>query len=113
MDDRPPWTTDGHAQLRHLVTLDDEQLDKLASLAQIAIAPSQHAALRQQLASIISMVDAITAADTSNVEPLSHPLDATLRLRADAVTEGDERALLQRNAPLAEAGFYLVPRVVD
>ena len=95
------------------MTLDDQQLDKLAFLAQIAIAPHEHAAIRQQLASIIDMVDAITAADTRGVAPLAHPLDATLQLRADVITEHDERELLQRGAPLAEAGFYLVPRVVD
>lgn len=95
------------------MALDDQQLDKLSFLAQIALAPAEHAALRQQLTSIISMVDAITAADTQGVEPLSHPLDATLRLRADLVTETDRRELLQRNAPRADSGFYLVPRVVD
>ena len=95
------------------VSLDDEQLDKLSFLAQIAIAPPEHDAIREQLTSIIAMVDAITAADTRGVAPLAHPLDATLQLRADVVTERDDRELLQRNAPLAQDGFYLVPRVVD
>ena len=95
------------------MTLDDQQLDKLAFLAQIAIAPEQHAAIREQLASIINMVDAITAANTRGIAPLAHPLDATLQMRSDTVTEHDERDLLQQNAPLANAGFYLVPRVVD
>ena len=95
------------------MTLDDEQLDKLSFLAQIAIAPGQHAAIRQQLAAIIDMVDAITAADTRTVAPLAHPLDATLQLRKDEVTEHDERALMQAIAPQVEGGFYLVPRVVD
>lgn len=95
------------------MTLDDQQLDKLAFLAQIAIAPHEHDAIRQQLAAIIDLVDAITAADTRGVEPLAHPLDATLQLRADVVTEQDERELLQRHAPRAGDGFYLVPRVVD
>ena len=95
------------------MALNDQQLDKLSFLAQIAVAPEEHAALRQQLTGIIAMVDAITAADTKGIEPLSHPLDATLRLRADVVTETDTRELLQRNAPCTDSGFYLVPRVVD
>ena len=93
--------------------LDDAQLTKLAFLAQIDITPAQRAQMRKQLLSIIGMVDAITAADTAGVEPLAHPLDATLRLRADAVTEENRRDLFQAIAPEARDGFYLVPRVVE
>jgi aspartyl-tRNA(Asn)/glutamyl-tRNA(Gln) amidotransferase subunit C len=35
------------------------------------------------------------------------------RLRADEVTEYDQRALFQAQAPDVEAGFYLVPKVID
>ena len=45
---------------------------------------------------------------------MSHPLPGlTQRLRADAVTESDERELYQRNAPQVAAGLYLVPKVIE
>ena len=55
--------------------------------------------------------------DTRGVEPLYTPLSAlsevALRLRDDAVTEGDERERNQRSAPQVEDGLYLVPRVIE
>jgi aspartyl-tRNA(Asn)/glutamyl-tRNA(Gln) amidotransferase subunit C len=53
------------------------------------------------------------AVDTRNIEPLSHPLDAVQRLRADDVSEGNQRELLQTVAPAVEDGLFLVPRVID
>jgi aspartyl-tRNA(Asn)/glutamyl-tRNA(Gln) amidotransferase subunit C len=35
------------------------------------------------------------------------------RLRADAVTEIDQRELFQSVAPQVEAGLYLVPKVIE
>ena len=90
-----------------------EQLDKLAYLAQLAIPAADRADVAAQLAGIIAMVAAISAADTGNVEPLTNPLDSTMRMRADEVREHDERAVMQRIAPAARDGFYLVPRVVE
>ncbi len=53
------------------------------------------------------------AVDTSGVEPLAHPLEATQRLRPDAVTETDHRDAYQTIAPAVEEGLYLVPKVIE
>ena len=90
-----------------------DQLDRLAYLAQLAIPSAARAGIAAELEGIIAMVEAVTAADTRNVEPLANPLDVTMRMRADVVTEGDSRAAAQRIAPAAQDGFYLVPRVVE
>jgi aspartyl-tRNA(Asn)/glutamyl-tRNA(Gln) amidotransferase subunit C len=44
---------------------------------------------------------------------MAHPLDERQRLRADVVTEADQRALLQQNAAAVDQGLYLVPRVIE
>lgn len=44
---------------------------------------------------------------------MAHPLDQTQRLRPDAVSEADQRALFQSIAPKVEAGLYLVPKVIE
>jgi aspartyl-tRNA(Asn)/glutamyl-tRNA(Gln) amidotransferase subunit C len=44
---------------------------------------------------------------------MAHPLDQAQRLRPDAVTEPDQRALFQQLAPAVEAGLYLVPKVIE
>lgn len=55
--------------------------------------------------------------NTAGVTPLAHPLSAVqdmpLRLRADVVTEGNIRDAALRNAPDAQDGLFLVPRVVE
>ncbi len=59
------------------------------------------------------MVSQMQAVDTSAIEPMANPLDATQRLRADVVTETDRRAEFQAIAPAVEEGLYLVPKVID
>ena len=62
----------------------------------------------------MNLIGELERADTSQVEPMAHPLRGLrARLRADCVTESDQHELYQRNAPQAEAGLYLVPRVIE
>ena len=51
--------------------------------------------------------------DTTSVVPLAHPLDAVQRLRADEVTETDQREVFQSHAPQTEAGLDHVPKVIE
>jgi aspartyl-tRNA(Asn)/glutamyl-tRNA(Gln) amidotransferase subunit C len=65
------------------------------------------------LQSIMAMIDAMRAVDTDGVQPLSHPLDAAVRLRSDVVTESPDPQHFQRHAPATADQYYLVPRVVE
>jgi aspartyl-tRNA(Asn)/glutamyl-tRNA(Gln) amidotransferase subunit C len=51
--------------------------------------------------------------DSSGVKPLANPLDASQRLRADKVTESNQRDHFQQNAPDVADGYYRVPRVIE
>jgi len=56
------------------------------------------------------------AVDTQGVEPMAHAQELAQRLRPDCVTENDQlalRAAFQAIAPEAEAGLYLVPKVIE
>jgi aspartyl-tRNA(Asn)/glutamyl-tRNA(Gln) amidotransferase subunit C len=44
---------------------------------------------------------------------MAHPLDAVQRLRADEVSEPDQRAALQAIAPAVQDGLFLVPKVIE
>ena len=65
------------------------------------------------LNNILGLIDAMQAVDTSGIEPMAHPLGATQRLRADAVTETNQRDAYQAIAPAVESGLYLVPKVIE
>jgi len=51
--------------------------------------------------------------DTTNIEPLAHPLDIPQRLREDKVIEPNLRDKFQAIAPQVESGLYLVPKVIE
>jgi aspartyl-tRNA(Asn)/glutamyl-tRNA(Gln) amidotransferase subunit C len=84
-----------------------------AHLARLAINDSDVEDFTQDLANIISLADQMQTVNTDSIEPMAHPLDASQRLRADRVTETDQRAHFQQQAPATEEGLYLVPRVID
>jgi aspartyl-tRNA(Asn)/glutamyl-tRNA(Gln) amidotransferase subunit C len=101
------------------LTLDD--VTRLSQLARITLTVDENAATLIQLNGIFGLIDALQAVDTTGVLPLSHPLGAlqemTLRLREDVTTEsvGDitARANNMVNAPQAENGLFLVPKVLE
>ncbi|WP_338846918.1 Asp-tRNA(Asn)/Glu-tRNA(Gln) amidotransferase subunit GatC [Massilia sp. W12] len=98
------------------LTLQDVQ--RIANLARLELNQEQQAASLNDLNNIFGLVEAMRAVDTTGVAPLAHPVAAilpqlALRLRADEVTESDQRAAFQAVAPATEDGLYLVPRVVE
>ncbi len=97
--------------------LQPEDLRRLARLARIAVSADEVSALQSQLNGIFGLIDQLQAVDTRGVEPLAHPLDVVTplsqRLRDDAVTEANERAANMANAPAAENGLFLVPKVIE
>jgi aspartyl-tRNA(Asn)/glutamyl-tRNA(Gln) amidotransferase subunit C len=95
------------------VTISRADIEKVAVLARIRLDDEQIPALENDLGNILSLVDQLSAANTDNVEPLAHPLDALQRLRADDVTESNQREAFQAIAPTTESGLYLVPRVIE
>ncbi|OEY65214.1 Asp-tRNA(Asn)/Glu-tRNA(Gln) amidotransferase subunit GatC [Marinobacter sp. X15-166B] len=90
-----------------------EDIEKVAVLARIQVTDEQIAGLETDLGNILNLVDQLQAADTDAVEPLAHPLDAVQHLRADVVSETDQRDAFQALAPATEEGLYLVPRVIE
>jgi aspartyl-tRNA(Asn)/glutamyl-tRNA(Gln) amidotransferase subunit C len=95
------------------MAIGQDEIEKIAELARIRIAPDEIGDLTRRIAGILGMVDQLQAVDTRDVEPMANPLDAVQRLRPDAVTEQNRREAFQAIAPAVENGLYLVPRVVE
>jgi aspartyl-tRNA(Asn)/glutamyl-tRNA(Gln) amidotransferase subunit C len=99
------------------MSLSQDDVRRIAGLARLDLSPAESAEMQAQLNEFFSIVEQMSAVDTSGVEPLHTPLSAigevALRLRADAVTEHDERDRNMANAPLAEDGLFLVPKVIE
>jgi len=93
------------------LTLDD--VKRIAHLARIEIEPHEAAQVLAQLTGIFRLIEEMQAVDTDGVEPMAHAQDVMLRLRDDAVTAADQRALFQSLAPQVESSLYLVPKVIE
>ncbi len=95
------------------MALDTDTVHTIARLARLSIADDQVEKYASELSNILDLVAQMEAVDTSGVEPMTHPFDATLRLREDAVTQDNQRDKFQTVAPESEHGLYLVPKVID
>jgi aspartyl-tRNA(Asn)/glutamyl-tRNA(Gln) amidotransferase subunit C len=96
------------------MSLTRTDVENIARLARLQITESEIEAYVGTLSRIINFVEQLNAAETHDVEPMAHPLSGqTQRLRADEITERDQHEQYQKNAPLAEAGLYLVPKVIE
>jgi aspartyl-tRNA(Asn)/glutamyl-tRNA(Gln) amidotransferase subunit C len=95
------------------MALELDDVKRVAHLARLAIDEAEARAALSQMNDVFKLIAEMQAVDTRGVEPMSHALDVVQRLRADAVTETDQRALFQSVAPHVEGGLYLVPKVIE
>ena len=93
--------------------LDQATVKHIAHLAKLDVQEKDLSSVANELSNILDLVAQMDAVDTQGIEPMTHPFDATLRLRDDVVTAGDSREKLQTNAPDTEQGLFLVPKVMD
>ena len=95
------------------MSLTSDDVKRVTKLARLGLTEAEITETLTQLNSILGLVDQMQQIDTNGVAPLAHPLELKQTLRADAVTETDQREKFQAIAPQADAGLYLVPRVVE
>jgi len=100
------------------MSLDLNDVKRLARLAQLDLNEGQAAQTLDKLNGIFALVEQMRAVDTTGVEPLNHPIaayqnDVSLRLRDDSVTEPNRRDDYQETAPATQDGLYLVPKVIE
>lgn len=95
------------------MALDKSEIEKIAQLARLHVNESEAEEVTNRITDILALIDQMQSVDTESVEPLAHPLDVVQRLRADEITETNQRDELQQLAPASEDGLYLVPKVLD
>jgi aspartyl-tRNA(Asn)/glutamyl-tRNA(Gln) amidotransferase subunit C len=95
------------------MAVDRAEIEKIATLARIKLEDSAIPQITKSITDILALVETMQDIDTSDVEPMANPLDAKQRLRADEVTESNQREALQSQAPEAEEGLFLVPKVIE
>jgi len=95
------------------MSLNSDDVEKIAHLARLAVDPADTESLSRDLSNILELVEQMQAVNTDDVLPMAHPLEMSQRLRVDEVTETNQRELFQSNAPQKENGLFLVPKVIE
>ena len=98
---------------RASMSVDAATVRHIARLARIAVSDAEVAALAPELNNILGWVEQLQEVDVSGVEPMTAVIPNKLRLRTDEVTDGGIAGDVLRNAPLAEHGFFAVPKVIE
>ena len=95
------------------MSVSPEQVRHIAKLARIAMSDEEIERLVPELNTILGWVEQLEEVNTDGVEPLTAVVPNRLRLREDKVTDGDCRDEILANAPVAEHGFFAVPKVIE
>ena len=95
------------------MSVDTKQVRHIAKLARIAMSDADIEAMVPELNNILGWVEQLGEVNTDGVEPLTAVIDQKLRLRDDAVTDGDRRDAVLANAPEGQHGFFAVPKVIE
>lgn len=95
------------------MSIDLQTVKKIASLSRISVTEAEAEAMVPELNNILGWVEQLGEVDVTGVEPMTAVIPNKLRLREDAVTDGNVRDRVLANAPQAEHGFFAVPKVIE
>ncbi|WP_097091640.1 Asp-tRNA(Asn)/Glu-tRNA(Gln) amidotransferase subunit GatC [Novosphingobium sp. Chol11] len=95
------------------MSIDLQTVKKIASLSRISVTDAEAEAMVPELNNILGWVEQLGEVDVAGAEPMTAVIPNKLRLRDDAVTDGDVRDRVLANAPQAEHGFFAVPKVIE
>ena len=91
----------------------EADIKTVASLSRLKIDETESAAVAEQLDKFLTYVENLQSIDTENIEPTTYALPMQNIFRADEVKPSLDRELAILNAPLAEDGYFKVPRVLE
>jgi len=94
----------------------EQEVRRVAELANLALTNEEIVRLTHDMDGILTHMDKLNDLDTSGVEPMSQVLydaEETATLREDLERPTLSNAEAVANAPVAGAGYYKVPRVIE
>lgn len=84
----------------------------IAELAHLKLKEEEIEKFQKELNQILEYVDKLNELDTSEVEPLSHPLPVVNVTREDKLQPSTAREEALKNAPDSTDEFFKVPKVI-
>ena len=93
--------------------MDKKTVTTISYLSRLKIDDQKEEKIVEDLDNIIKFVDQLNIIDTSDVAPLTNPLEKTAKTRKDIVTAKNLKKDLLEVAPSSNDDYFLVPRVVE
>lgn len=90
-----------------------EEVQRVARLARLALAPEEVERYADQLSAILEAFEALAKVDTTGVEAQSYATALELPLRPDEVVPSLSTEEALANAKAREGGGFLVPKTVE
>jgi len=95
------------------MSIDAATVKKVARLARIRVEEDRLAPLAEELSGILTWIEQLNEVDTEGVAPMASTEAVSLPMRDDVVTDGGDPSVVLANAPKADRGFFVVPKVVE
>ena len=93
--------------------MDKKTVTTISYLSRLKIDDENEEKIINDLGNIIEFVDQLNEVDTTEITPLTNPLEKTAKTRKDIVTAKNLKKELLDVAPSANEDYFLVPRVVE
>lgn len=95
------------------MAVDQDTVKKVAFLSHLKIKDEKIKDAEIEFNKILNWVEQLNEVNTDNVEPLVSVNESFITCREDKVTEGNQAQAILANAPQAEYGYFVVPKVIE
>lgn len=95
------------------MSLTEKDVLKIAKLSRIRLKEGQAAYFQKELSGILDWVKMLDEISTDDIPLMTSVTDHALPLREDIVTDGNIQSAVLKNAPKADYGCFIVPKVVE
>ena len=95
------------------MSLDPATVRRIAKLARLHLDEADVPRVQSELNGILGWIEQLNEVDVTGIEPLTGAASLAMRLREDAITDGNLQEAVLSNAPDRAGAFYAVPKVVE
>ena len=95
------------------MTIDREEVKKVANLARLNITEAEEEAFTTQLNSILDYFGQLSQLDTTDVPPTTRAIETSNITRTDKLTPFPDKEELLKAAPEQQGDFFRVPKIIS
>ncbi len=93
--------------------IDAKTVTRIAKLARIRVEESEKQHFAKELTGILQWIEQLNEVKTDGVPQMVSVADIRLPMREDKVTDGSQQDAVVANAPKADHGCFVVPKVIE